>query len=161
MITLAQYQGTSWVSWCIKTQTRSIWSHSAAVFRDDTVVESWHKVGVDHVDEGSLILNLSKNHSPGTTVDLFHIDCTKEQADIFEAFLLSQKGMPYDFPSVLRFVTKKSAYENGKWFCSELFIYGTNKAGVFLLVYICPSEVSPQLLGISPEKIPMGSIITI
>ena len=83
MIIIAQYQGVSPVSWVIKKQTRSIWSHTAPILPDQSVVEAWYKVGVDHVNEGSLIANLSKNHRPGTVVDLFRIEATDIQADDF------------------------------------------------------------------------------
>jgi len=161
MITIAQYQGVSPISWAIKKQTRSIWSHTAPVLPDQSVVEAWHKVGVDHVNEGSLIANLSKNHKPGTRVDLFKIESTTMQADDFAAFLLDQKGMPYDFASVWRFLIHKPASENGKWFCSEVSSFGLREVKIYIQCRICPAHLSPQLHGISPLMIPDGHIITV
>jgi len=157
---IAQYRGISTVSWVIRGQTRSLWSHTAPILPDFSVVEAWHKVGVDHVDEGDLIINLSKNHKPGTIVDLFKIEATATQNDDFAAFLLDQVGMPYDFSSVFRFVIHKPASENGKWFCSEVSSFGLNEVKIEIQCRICPSHISPQLHGISPLMIPFKSIIT-
>lgn len=161
MIILAQFRGTSPISWAIKKQTRSVWSHSAAIFRDSTVVESWYKGGVSHIDEGSVLLNLSKNHKPGTIVDIFHIPCTEEQATVFETYLIAQKGCGYDWMSIARFITKKPAFMDDKWFCSELFNAGANRARVTILQNIRSAQVSPQLLGISPVPQQKGSLITV
>lgn len=123
------------------------------------MVEAWCKGGVSHLDSPHLIYNLSLNHTRGTVVDLFRIKATKEQADIFEAFILSQVGKGYDFRSVFRFLTRSEASKNDKWFCSELSFFGLQKAGINILERIPAAKVSPQLHGISPFMKPIGSII--
>ena len=162
MIVIAQYQGVGCISKAIRFQTgRSLWSHTAPVLRDQSIVESWHKGGVSHVDKGSLILNLSFNHTPGTIVDLFRIEATEKQAEEFEKFLLSQVGMKYDFRSVFRFLTGVPASVNNRWFCSEISSFGLIDIGIYIQQRICPAHISPQLHGISPLMISIGNITTI
>ena len=160
LIRIAQYRGVSPISWIIRTFTRSPWSHTLAIHRDDSITESWIRGGVSHVDKGNLLANLSANHKDGTVVDLFTIEATTEQAEVFEAFLLEQVGMPYDLSSVFRFLIHKPASLDGKWFCSELASCGLSKVGIHVQERITPSHISPQLHGISPLMIPAGSIIT-
>ena len=155
MITIAQYRGKSFVSWLIKKQTRSVWSHTAAVLRDGSVIESWHVNGVSHVE------TLSTNHSPGTTVDLFRIAATNEQADIFEAALFKMVGLKYDFSSVFRFLSHTPAMLNDKFFCTEAVDEALRPAGIYLQSNrICPAEMSPQIAGISSSMLPVGKIVT-
>ena len=161
MITIAQYRGKSFVSWLIKKQTRSQWSHTAAVLRDGSVIESWHVGGVSHVQIFDMIEALSWNHTPGTVVDLFRIEATKEQADIFENELLSMVGQKYDFKSVFRFLSKTPACLNDKLFCSEAIAEALVPTGIELQCRICPAEMSPQITGISPAMKYMRTIITV
>jgi len=158
---IAQYKGVSIVSRIIKKFTRSQWSHTAIVFRDDSVFESWHKNGVSHIDSLSLLDNLSANHTPGTKVDLFKIASTTEQEDRFEKFLLSHENEKYDFRSVWRFLSRAPALRNKKWFCSELAVEALNHVDIYPQERIKSSEMSPQLLGISPILIPAGQITTV
>lgn len=161
MIRIANYQGRSFPSWLIRRQTRSLWGHSLVIHRDDSITESWYRGGgVSHVDEGNLTLNLSKNHTDQTIVDIFHIESTDAQARHFEDFVLSQVGMKYDLKSVLRFVTKRPATENNRWFCSELVAHGLQKSGIYLQKRIKSAHMSPQLVGISPIMCYMGHVVT-
>ena len=69
-------------------------------------------------------------------------------------FALAQIGMKYDWWSVIRFVDKVPARENGRWFCSELVHKAIAEAGIRLLERIPSAEVSPMHLGISPFLYP-------
>lgn len=153
-IIIAQYQGKSLISKLIRGQTRSLWSHTAAVLSDGSVIEAWHKGGVSHVK------NLSVNHTPGTAVDLFRIKCTPEQAAGFEDHLLQIVGKKYDFRSVFRFLTKVPAIINDQWFCTEAVVDALNCNNLYPQCRICPAEMSPQLLGIAPIMLPWGQITT-
>lgn len=154
-ITIAQYRGRSFVSWLIKKQTRSIWSHSAAVLQDGSVIEAWHVGGVSHVAD------LSVNHSKGTQVDLFRIECTQAQADAFEVLLKKDIGKKYDFRSVFRFLSKHSTCIDDRWFCTEVLDHRLKIINIFTQKRICSAEMSPQLLGISPILIPFKTVVTV
>lgn len=167
-IRYAQYQGRGHISGLIKLQTDSIWSHTAAILRDGSVVEAWHKGGVDHVHNHGLdlieydtISCLSKNHKAGTPVNIFGVQATEAQADIFEAFILSQVGEKYDFWAVFRFLTRKPYNENNKWFCTELVAHGLVLAAIHLQERILCYKMSPQLAGISPLGMPITTVVTI
>ena len=166
-IEIAQFQGIGYISKSIRWQTDSIWSHTAAVLRDGSVVESWHKGGVSHVDGGhtnfytNRLYGLSKNHNAGTKVDLFYIPCTKEQYDGFEAFLLSHIGDKYDFWAVLRFVTRKPYDENDRWFCSEYIAEALCGVNIPLQCRIRTYKMSPQLVGISVVPQFIDQVVTI
>lgn len=167
-IRYAQFRGRGTASTLIRWQTDSIWSHTGGIPRDNSFVESWVKGGVSHVEEkgidlleNDLIKCLSKNHKPGTIVDIFGIVATPTQADVFEEFIISQVGEKYDKMAILRFVTRKPYALNNKWFCSELISKGLVKAGIHLQERILCYKMSPQLCGISPLGIPIRSVVTI
>lgn len=141
---VALFNGDGVVSWFIKKQTRSKYSHAALLLPGTTnqVIESREFKGVrlHTLDESDYRL-----------IDWFAIPSMSD-ADYEAAINLfkGQLGMPYDYWSVARFVTKKPARENGKWFCSEAVHKMLADAGTRLLARIPSAEVSPAHLGISP-----------
>ena len=141
---VALFNGDGVVSWLIKKQTRSKYSHAALLLPGTTnqVIESREFKGVrlHTLDESDYQL-----------IDWFAIPSMSD-ADYEVAINLfkEQLGMPYDYWSVARFVTKKPARENGKWFCSEAVHKMLADAGTRLLARIPSAEVSPAHLGISP-----------
>lgn len=145
MIQIALYKGKSTISRLIRWQTRSQYSHAAALLDDGSVIEAWHIGGVRHAP------SLMANHTPGTQVDIYTVPCAVRQQKVYETFLVAQIGKKYDFKSVFRFASHVSARETGKWFCSELVTAALNEANLNPLARINPAEVSPQLLSISPE----------
>jgi hypothetical protein len=64
-------------------------------------------------------------------------------------FCTSQLGMPYDWRSVFKFMTRTPAKENGKWFCSELVFKAIEKHHLRLL-QMSAEYVNPGHLGASP-----------
>jgi uncharacterized protein YycO len=91
------------------------------------------------------------DESDNRLIDWFAIpSMSDEDYDYAISLFLDQLGMPYDYWSVARFVTKKPARENGKWFCSEVVHKMLADAGTRLLLRIPSAEVSPAHLGISP-----------
>lgn len=136
------YQGKSWVSKAIRFQTRSDYSHVALEMDDGRVYEAWHIGGV------RLLPSFRDGHHPGTPVDVFHpILHTDENA--VRPFLDAQVGKKYDFKSVARFLTRRDAPEDGKWFCSELVMVAFNKLEMPLL-HTPPWSASPRDVCISP-----------
>jgi uncharacterized protein YycO len=85
-------------------------------------------------------------------VDVFTVYVSPESRDYALAWAKSQIGKKYDYVSILRFLTRSSRgrKDNGKWFCSELAFVAAQKAGVDLLHFIHPVEVSPGHFILSP-----------
>lgn len=142
---IAAYRGKSWVSKMIRWQTRSEYSHIAWVEPDMTTFEAWVSGGV------------AKNatpwsvHTPGTWIDFYNIETlTAVQYLAIREFLERTVGSQYDRRGVLRFLTRKPAVLDEKWFCSELVFAACLAAGVELLARTEPWEVSPGMLIRSP-----------
>jgi uncharacterized protein YycO len=141
---VALFNGDGVVSWLIKKQTRSKYSHAALLLpgTTDQVIESREFKGVR-------LHTLTDNDK--LAIDWFAIpSMTDEQYQVAFDFALKQIGMPYDYWSVARFLTKVPARENGKWFCSELVLKAIAESGLRLLKRIESAEVSPGLLSYSP-----------
>jgi len=141
---VALFNGDGVVSWLIKKQTRSKYSHAALLLPGTTnrVIESREFKGVrlHTLDESDYQL-----------IDWFAIPSMSDaEYDTAISLFMGQLGMPYDYWSVARFITKKPARENGKWFCSEIVFKTLADAGTRLLARIPSAEVSPAHLGISP-----------
>lgn len=123
------YQGKSIVSWLIKKQTRSIYSHVAIELDDGrTVIEAWAIGGV------CIRKSFNEGHKKGTPVDVFHINkqMSATEAKQAEEFFRDQVGKKYDWKSVFRFLKHKPAVDNDKWFCSELVLTGLARGAVVL-----------------------------
>lgn len=143
-VRIALFEGVSVVSRLIRWQTRSSYSHVAAIMQDGSVIEAWHKGGVRHVH------SLDFLHTPGTLVHIFEVNIPDHfQVDYFD-FLMLQVGKKYDFRSVFRFITRKRGMSDGKWFCSELVFEALQYANIVPLRRIQSQDVSPQLLSLSP-----------
>ncbi|MEI6871833.1 MAG: YiiX/YebB-like N1pC/P60 family cysteine hydrolase [Verrucomicrobiota bacterium] len=141
---IALYRGTGAVGWLIKKQSRSVYSHAAllAPGSDNQVLESREFKGVQ-------FNKLTDNDK--LSIDWFAIpSMTDQEYQIAFDFAQKQIGMPYDYWSVARFLTKVPARENGKWFCSELVFKSIAEAGLRLLKRIESAEVAPGLLSYSP-----------
>jgi hypothetical protein len=97
-----------------------------------------------------------------TENDLRHIDWfaipSMSDCEYLRAYMKasSQLGMPYDYWSVARFVTKAPARENGRWFCSEFVFKHIADAGVRLLLRIPSAEVAPCHIPLSPLLVQVG-----
>jgi uncharacterized protein YycO len=141
---IALYRGTGAVGWLIQKQTRSVYSHAALLVpgTTDRVLESREFKGVQ--------LTTLTEHDR-RFIDWFAIpEMTPEEYDVAFQFGMQQVGMKYDYWSVARFLTKTSARENNKWFCSELVHKTIAAGGVRLLSRIPSAEVSPGMLSYSP-----------
>jgi len=141
---IALYRGTGAVGWLIQKQSRSVYSHAALLVPGTTnrVVEAREFKGVQ-------LNTLTENDK--LTIDWYAIPTmTDAQFDVAYTFALKQIGMPYDYWSVARFLTKVPARDNGKWFCSELAFKAVAEGGVRLLGRIPSAEVAPGMLSYSP-----------
>lgn len=120
------YRGKSWISKAIRWQTRSKYSHIGVLLQDGTVIEAWHKGGVRRIPRFSV------GHKPGTPIDVFEITAPFEEKAA-QIFLERRVGSAYDFHSIFRFLTRRSAAVNDKWFCSELAECAFSAGGLELL----------------------------
>ena len=152
------YKGKSLISKAIRWRTWGDYSHAAWWLRDGSVVEAWHKGGVQRVDSPSTL------HQPGTEIDVFDF----RGADIpvchpaAEKFLLDQVGKQYDFAAVLRGFTFRLMRENpDRWFCSELCHAAAKAGGLPLLSRVSDWKVHPTLLSYSTELVHIGTLTTI
>ena len=136
------YRGIGLVSKAIRFQTRSDYSHVALETSTGEVFEAWHIGGVRK------LRNFREGHHAGTEVDVFTPILPIKESEAVE-FLTTQVGKDYDFRSVFRFLSRRDAPEDGKWFCSELVMVVFNKFAVPLL-NLSPWAASPRDVCISP-----------
>lgn len=140
------YKGKGLISRLIQFQTRSPYSHVAIELDDGSVVEAWHRGGVAHSE------NWMTLHKPGTEVDVFDLNygglCNFNKEAAAE-WALKQVGKAYDFVSVMRFLSRRTAPANDKFFCSEL-VESAIRAGGGKLLNGNPSEHSPRDTLMSP-----------
>lgn len=149
MLQIALHRSSGIVSRLIRWQQRGEWSHASVVLRSGAVIESREFIGVRQLPR----LTAAK----GEFIQVFNVECTDEQADAIEAFLLKQIGKRYDYPMVFGFVSRSGTegqQSGGKWFCSELAFAAFRFAGINLLARIEPWEVSPPHLSYSPLLTP-------
>jgi uncharacterized protein YycO len=137
------FRGRGLISWLIRFQTDSPYSHAAIVI-GDTLYEAWQGAGVRKMPYSE-----HKQRNSTADVDVFEltVPCDVEKV---QAYLESRVGKGYDYWGVIRFVTRKHLPENDKDFCSEYVFAGVQDGGVKLLERTEPCEVSPGLLGRSP-----------
>lgn len=153
----------------IRFVTRSKYSHAALLFDDNTqrafdllkstdlirhlpewksgaVVEAWYPGGVRNV------VSISASHSPQTKVDIFGINRPLDQDEETKVLTIldDEIGWPYDWKSVLRFITRHPGNLDRSWFCSELVFYVLNAAGRRLFENTQPWEVPPDWIARSP-----------
>lgn len=127
----AAYKGTSFPSRGIRLFNDGDYSHVAWI-DDDTgeVYEAWTS-GVRKVQ------SIHHDHTPGTPVDIFMLPSEGHvQRTAIRHFMISQVGKPYDWPGVMRFVTRgkeSDSNDPAKWFCSRLVACGYRLAGIPLL----------------------------
>lgn len=130
------FRGKSVVSKLIQWQTRSPYSHVAVELDDGSIIEAWYIGGVRELERGD------GAHKPGTVVEAYTIEVEYDSEKV-DKFFRKQLGKAYDYRSIPRFVTRKDAPDNDKWFCSELFISGFLAGGCELLRGN-PSHISPR-----------------
>jgi len=144
---IALYQGTSLISRLIRWQTRSRYSHAAWLADNGDVIEAWQPCV-------RLVHSLSEQHTPGTVVDLFEFiePLTKLRAERIWRLAMKTLGTPYDYVSVLRFISRRSSRERweAKLFCSELVFGNCWDVGVELLARTEAYRVPPDWIARSP-----------
>ena len=155
---IALYQGTSWISRAIRWQTRSLYSHAAFLADDGSVIEAWQPCV-------RMVSSLSEQHNPGTVVDIFEfIDpLTDEQDQKLWERALEDRGIPYDYVAILRFISRRPEDDraNEKLFCSEQVFSRCQMVGRQLLARTEPWRVPPDWISRSPLLRLAGSVVTV
>ncbi len=137
------FTGGDFISWIVKFQTRSHYSHAALrIPGTNRVIESYPGKGVR---ERELT---AKDWERIHAYEVIGMS-PKQWVDAVE-FCQSQLGKPYDWRSVFKFMTRTPAHENGKWFCSELVFRAIERAYIRLL-QMTAEYVDPGHLGTSPH----------
>jgi uncharacterized protein YycO len=151
---LLAFKGNSLISKLIRWQTRSEYSHIAIELDSGEIIEAWHRGGVQiHSCRGGLL----DVHEEGTEIDIYSIDTTLAQETVLTQWLKAQVGDRYDFRSVFRFLSRRPASENNRWFCSELAAKAAENVGLEL--QRAPAHhLSPRDLAMSPRCEYAGSM---
>lgn len=144
VLRVALFSGGDPIAWVVRWQSRAPWSHAAFLLPcGSRVIESYPGSGVRirHLKPADWA-NIKVFDIEGLTPDL------SRQA---LAFAERERGKGYDWRSVLRFVTRTPARENGRWFCSELVFAALAHVGIHLLARVEAHNVSPGMLGLSHQ----------
>lgn len=134
-------RGRGFFNAIVRCQTRSHFAHSALLYPDGkTVIEAAPGAGV-------------RRHMLTKWDDVIPFTVPGMTADQWQrafAFSESQLGKPYDWFSILCFLTRDKPPRNDNWFCSELTMASMSAAGVHLLDRIPPYKVYPGMIAYSP-----------
>jgi hypothetical protein len=128
---IAAFNGISLPSKGIKWFGDGDETHVAWV--DDDLNNCWEAwtSGVRVVD------SIHHQHTPGTLVKLYrHRRQQHHHTTAIRQFLAGQKGKPYDWPGIFRFVTRGDEDhpdDPPSWFCSRLLAAAYRKAGIPIL----------------------------
>lgn len=137
------FRGRGIISTLIRWQSRSQYSHAALLMPDGRIVESWQGAGVR-----------TKPVTDWTDIEAYDVaGMSDHQWDLALDFAMELEGHGYDYRAVLRFVSRRPAADNERWFCSELVFAALQSAGVDLLSRISAAAVSPGMLSLSPRLI--------
>jgi uncharacterized protein YycO len=134
------FRGRGIISTLIRWQSRSPYSHAALLMPDGRIVESWQGDGVR-----------VKTITDWTDIEVYYVQgMTDIQWEIALDFAMELVGSGYDYKAVMRFISRRPAADNERWFCSELVFAALEAAGVPLLARISAAAVSPGMLALSP-----------
>jgi uncharacterized protein YycO len=132
------YEGRSLLNWAIRFQTRSRYSHVAFLFNGDTLIEAAPFKGVherhkEKIDEAA---------------DVYSVYMTDAQYTELLSWCRDRVGCKYDWPAVIRFVSRRHSHEDCRFFCSEFIAEGLYAVGIQVL-RARPWTISPGLLACS------------
>jgi uncharacterized protein YycO len=149
---LQLHNGTSLISRLITWQTRSTVSHASIWFPDDDVViESKEGRGVQQTPGASHAADRAAGR-----IQCFAVQgMTPELAKAVREFMSAKVGAGYDYRAILKFISRRRAGHNTRWFCSELVFAAYQHAGIRLLAHIEAWAVSPGDLLTSPLLVPL------
>lgn len=134
------FRGKGFVSWLIRVQTRSQYSHAAILVDDKWLYEAWQFEGVRKKE-----FDWKKTEG----IDFYEINgLTPERKAKMLEYLESRLGNEYDYKGVIRFVTRRKSKSDDADFCSE-YIFDASEAAEkgWWLARTEGWEVSPGLIG--------------
>jgi hypothetical protein len=105
---------------------------------------------------------LSRQHTPGTTVDIFKfvIPLTADENRQLEYLARRDVGTPYDYRGIFRFLTRQRDGRSRRLFCSEQVFARCQQIGRPLLDRTEAWRVPPDWLARSPHLALDQTIIT-
>lgn len=74
---------------------------------------------------------------------LMELPATPQQTDAFYAFAKAQVGKPYDKLAIAAFFTDRDWREDDAWFCDELLLSATERAGLCPPLYLPTNKFNP------------------
>ncbi len=175
---IALYQGKSLISLLIRWQTRSRYSHAAFLLDDGSVIEAWQPCVREISGTGlparqflephgrdtraTISPALSRQHTPGTTVDIFKFitPLTPEENRHLEYLARRDVGTPYDYRGIVRFLTRQRDGRSRRLFCSEQVFARCQQIGRPLLDRTEAWRVPPDWLARSPHLALDQTIVT-
>jgi hypothetical protein len=145
------FRGRGLMSTLIRWQTRSQYSHAALLAPNGTMIESWQGAGV-RVKALPVATSDFQGIEPFGVVGM---EAGEWRQAI--AWARGQVGCGYDYRGVLRFVSRRKALPDRRWFCSELVYAALALAGNRLLSLGSGEAgiVSPGMLALSPLLVPL------
>lgn len=141
------HRGRSAIARLIQWQTRSRLSHASVWFPEARcVIESKEFRGVQWRRADDYAAERQDGRArcfevPGLT--------TPQALDILR-FMQDEVGQGYDYSAIVKFVSRRSAPHDTRWFCSELVFAAFASVGVTLLKNVEAWAVSPGDLAKSP-----------
>jgi hypothetical protein len=84
----------------------------------------------------------------------FDIPATETQQKMWEAFLRSQIGKPYDQKAIVGFIIGRDWQNESSWICSELQAAALQHCGIFGDLYLADSRITPNALALLVSGIP-------
>lgn len=138
------HRGTGLVSSLIRWQQRGQYAH-ASILINGTVYEAVSGDGVRAIS----VQGYEAEYRAGRIVTApLTLDPSVEAA--LELWLQARIGAGYDYPAILRFLTRSRERKAGRWFCSELVVAALQTIGLQPFANTAPWEVSPGLLARTP-----------
>lgn len=159
---IALYQGKSFISRLIRWQTRSKYSHAAFLLDDGSVIEAWQPQVRWVIPTKGPLSALSRQHTPGTVVDIFEFITPLSPAENSCLEFLARRdiGTPYDYRSIFRFLTRERGDGSARrLFCSEQVFSRCQQIGRDLLERTEAWRVPPDWISRSP-LLKLSSTIT-
>lgn len=124
------FKSRGFISRLIQFQTRSPYSHVGVMVRG-TLYEAYHKGGVQ-----------KRRVIPLDEVELYGLALEVDEDELLQ-WLESKIGLGYDWVSVFRFLTRRPADYNSRYYCAE-FVLDAFKAQGLTLLRAESHNVSPR-----------------
>ena len=143
MIHLRFFAGTDFSSRVIEWFSAGSFSHVAAVWSKDSLLDSRSDI-VGGFPAGVRVRLASVEKAP-RVVDM-QLRASHQQVETWRHFLAAQLGKPYDKPGIFGFAVNRDWREPDSWFCSELQAAALEAAGLCPQLYAPANKITPVAL---------------